>query len=404
MKLNYRGFDATGRQVADVIDAAGEADARAKLQQQGVYITELAPDGPGGKGGKGGRKGKGRGLKPLAMFTRQLYVLVSSGTPLVDALATLERQIENVGWRATIADVRTRVEEGRGLADSMEAHPGYFDAVYRGLVAAGESGGQLPAMLDRLGTLAQKRLKIRNAMLGALIYPALLSVVAVISLSLLMLFVIPRFGELFETLDAPLPGTTKALLSASELLRGYWWIMILFVVGAIAGLRFYLGTKRGHYTIDSLSLKAPQFGRITKSFITARIVRLLGILLEARIPVVEAFKLTQAAAGNIHYARLLAKAKDAVVAGESISSVFATTDLISPSVAEAVRNGEASGKVGHLLLHMADFLDEDNEVVVRSLASIIEPLILVALGVLVALVTLSLFTPLFDVTTMMGGN
>ncbi len=405
MKLSYKAFDQGGREVTDTVEAKDAAEANEILRRKGLYVTSMAVESGAG-GARRRRRGgsKGKRLRNLAMFTRQLYVLVTSGCPLVDALSSMERQVKEGPWRDAIADIRDRVEEGRPLAESMERHGQYFDPIYRGLIAAGESSGALTGTLDRLATLAQKQLRVRNAVIGATIYPILLLVVAVAVLGLLLTFVIPRFAELFETLDAPLPPTTKALMWISEFLCAYWWVVLGVMGGIGVGLRYWLGTPHGRRTIDTVVLRLPQFGRITRSFITARIARLIGILLEARIPITEALRLSRDAAGNVHYAELIRKAEEIVVAGEPISTAFADERLIAPSVYEAVRSGEKSGKVGPLLLNIADFMDEDNEVVVRTLTSILEPVILIIMGFLVALVALSMFTPLFDVTGMMEGG
>jgi len=405
MRLAYTAYDQGGREVADTIEATDVADANEVLRRKGLYVTKMnVTDGAAQVKRRRRGGGRGRRLRDLAMFTRQLYVLVTSGCPLVDALSTMERQVKEGPWRDAIADIRDRVEEGRPLAEAMERHGQYFDPIYRGLIAAGEAGGALTITLDRLAALSQKQLRVRNSIIGATIYPALLMVVAMGVLGLLLTFVIPRFGELFATLDAPLPPTTKALMWLSEFLRGYWWAVLGVLVTIGLAVRHWLGTPHGRRTVDTIVLRLPQFGRIVRSFITARIARLIGILLEARIPITEALRLSRDAAGNVHYVELIRKAEEIVVAGEPISTAFADERLISPSVYEAVRSGEQSGKVGPLLLNIADFMDEDNEVVVRTLTSILEPVILIVMGILVAFVALSLFTPLFDVTGMMEGG
>jgi type II secretory pathway component PulF len=286
----------------------------------------------------------------------------------------------------------------------MENRSEFFDPVCRSLVAAGESSGHLPAMLDRLALMARKQLHVRSAVIGAMVYPALLMTVAVSVLALLLLFVIPRFAGLFESLEVPLPPTTEVLIRMSGALQSYWWAGLILLVGSVAGLKFWLASAGGRRAIDTLVLHLPQFGRVVRSFATARICRLLGVLLEGRVPVLEALELAQRSAGNVHYSALMAQARDAVARGEPISSVFRDTDLVSPAVYEAIHSGEQSGQVGTLLLNIADFLDDENEVIIRSLTSILEPVILVVMGLLVGVVAMSLFMPLFDLTGMTGGG
>jgi type II secretory pathway component PulF len=429
MKLAYEAFDKTGQKVSDVIEATDIAEATEDLRKQDLFVADITPVRGGGPGPRKKRSGgsgaavaepvateskpagkarvggsKSRRLKTLSMFTRQLYVLVSSGTPLAQALSALERQIKDLGWRRAIGDVRARLEEGSALSEAMSSHPECFDSIYRHMIAAGESGGELAGMLDRLAELTHKRLHIRSAIQGAMIYPCLLSVVALSVLVLLMVFVIPRFGELFDSLDAAQPPSTAVLLAASEITVKYWWAIIMAFAGVIAGLKFYFKSPRGKRAFDTLVLRLPKIGGIVRNFSTARIVRMLGVLLESRVPVLEALTLTRDTTSNIHYRELMAGAEKAVSQGQEISSVFADSDLITPAVYEATRSGEKSGQVGPLLLNLADFLDEENEVTLKALTSIIEPVILIVMGLLVGFVALSMFMPLFDVTSMTGGG
>ena len=407
MKLAYRAFDKQGREVRETVEADSAAEATKKLRHQDLFVAEISPVGePSEQEEKGARmKGRrGRRLKNLAMFTRQLYVLVRSGTPLAQSLRALERQARDPGWRRVVLEVRTHLEHGASLSEAMGAHPECFDSVYRSMVAVGESSGDFPEMLDRLAGLAQKRLRIRSTIRGAMIYPSLLVTVAVGVLAVMLLFVIPRFSELFDTLDVPLPPTTALLIALSEALQSYWWAIAGVLAIAIAAGYSLLKTSAGKRVVDTLVLRLPQIGQIVRSFATARITRLLGVLLDSHLPVLEALKLTRGAVTNVRYMDLMARTEEAVERGEAISSTFGGTDLISPSVYEATRSGEKSGQVAPLLLNMADFLDEENEILVSSLTSIIEPAILILMGILVGFVAISLFMPLFDMTAMIGGG
>ena len=399
MKLAYAGFDKSGQPISDTIDAAGIREAGDALRRQGVYVTRITPGGSARAAEAPRRRRRGR-LKDLAMFSRQLQVLVACGTPLLQALGALERQTRAGPWREAIAGVRARVEEGESLSAAMGERPDCFDSVCRSLIAAGESSGDLPVMLDRVALITRKQLHVRSAIIGAMVYPGLLSTVGVGVLVLLLLFVIPRFGELFKSLSVPLPPTTKAMLAVSGVLHSYWWALLLTAAAAGTGLKFWLASAAGRRAMDTLSIRLPQFGRINRSFITARIARLLGVLLGGHVSVLEALELTERSIRNGHYRELLAKAREAVTRGEAISSVLADTPLITPSVYEAVRSGEQAGRVGALLLNIADFLDEENEVIVRSLTSILEPVILIVMGLLVGVVAMSMFLPMFDLTAM----
>jgi type II secretory pathway component PulF len=339
-------------------------------------------------------------MRQVAMFSRQLHVLISSGTPLVDSLAALERQASDPGWKAVVTQLRLRVEQGESLAKAMESHPEYFDTIARSLLAAGETGGSFDSMLDRLASLIRKQVQTRSAVRGAMIYPCLLVVVSIAVLTLMLTFVLPRFAQLFQSLDVPLPPTTKFLMMLSDGLLGYWWAMIAMLIAAVVGAYFWVGTEAGRTRIHTWLIRLPLFGPTIRNFTVARIIRVLGVLMTGKVPLLEALRLARDTAGNIHYVGLVARAEEAVTRGSTISSVFAESDLITPSLTEAIKSGEQSGQMAGLLLNMADFMDEENEVVVKSLTSIIEPIILIVLGLLVGFIAMSMFLPLFDLTSM----
>ena len=421
MKLAYQAIDATGKTVSGTTDAADTTEAIESLRRQGLFATDVRPAGSasaaaagsaGGSGGfslggfkfGGGRLSTAKKLKNLAMFTRQLSVLVSSGTPLAQAIASLERQAKEKVWRDVLGGLRVRIEEGATLSEAMGSQPAVFDPVCRSLIAAGESGGSFDQMLERLATLCRKQTQIRSAITGAMVYPCLLIVIAVNVLGVMLLFVLPRFTELFEQLDAELPPTTKFLVAVSDFLRGYWWVALIGVVAAFFGVKSWVQSKNGREVLDGLMLKLPVAGPIFKSFAVARIARVLGVLVAGKVPLLEALGLARQTARNVRYTRLVASAEEAVERGSSISAAFSNSDLIDSSLCEAIRSGEQSGQIGPLLLNIADFLDEDNDVVIKSLTSIIEPLILIGLGLVVGFIAMSMFLPLFDLTSAVQGG
>lgn len=407
MKLAYQAYDRAGKVVRDTIDASTTGEATEQLRRQGLFVTEIRDAERADrekKGLKTRRFGTGSRLKNLAMFTRQLYVLSSTGTRVTEALGALERQTRDAGWKKVIADLRKHVEEGEPISQAMAEHPECFDEVYRSLVSAGESGGKLSPMLDRLSQLVTKQLKTRSILIGSMVYPALLLVVAGTVLIAMLTFVLPRFTVLFKTLDMELPPTTQLMMFLSDAVRGYWWAILIGAAATAAGVWLYARTPQGVYLRQTVLVRLPVFGPMMRGFITARIIRLLGVLVDSYVPLLDALDLTRAAADNVHYERLVDKAKESVTRGESMSEAFSDDRLISPSVYEAMRSGEATGQVSTMLLNMADFMDEENEVVLKTLTSILEPLILVGLGVVVGGVALSMFLPLFDLTAQAGGG
>lgn len=409
MRLAYQAFDKTGRAISDTVEAATLDDARDSLRRQGLFITNIVRAGSeqGGNASAAGprrRLSGGKRLKHVALFTRQLYVLLSTGTPMTDALSALERQTRDPRWKAVVSDLKSQVERGKALSEAMNEHPHAFDAIYRSLISAAEHGGKFEPILDRLSMLTKKQMQTRNQLAAALVYPALLLTVSAGVLVAMLTFVLPRFTTLFTTLNLPLPPTTKALVIVSDVLTGYWWAILPSLAVGVFGLVQWLRTESGRLAMDTAMIRVPIVRDVTRGVITARIIRLLGVLGDSYVPLLDALALAKETAGNSHYRNLVAAAQDAVTRGEPISSAFNDERLISPTVYEAMRSGEQTGKVSALLLNMADFLDEENEVLLKTMTGLLEPIILIALGVVVGFVAVSMFLPLFDLTAQAGGG
>jgi type II secretory pathway component PulF len=406
MKFSYEACDSTGVPKAGIVEAPDAIEAMEILRRQGLFVSRIDAATAGRGGGSAGghrrrrRIGRGRLLKNLAMFSRQLFVLNSSGTPLTEALHSLERQTKDSAWRAVVAELCRRVEQGDPLSAAMADQPHSFDPVCRSLVAAGETSGNLSVMLDRVATLTRKQLQTRSAIIGALIYPCLLVVVSFGVLLLMLLYVLPRFAGMFQSLNVPLPVTTRFLMSLSGLLQNYWWLALGAMISAAVGFKIWASTDHGTETLHRVVLRLPIAGKLLRSFAVARIMRVVGVLSQGSVPLLDALALARQTMTNRQYARLVARAEAAVTRGSTISSALADSPLVEPAICEAVRSGEQSGQLGGLLLNLAGFLDEDNEVVVRSLTSILEPIILIALGVVVGFVAMSMFLPMFDLTAM----
>jgi type II secretory pathway component PulF len=404
MKLAYVAYDRSGKRSTDTVEAPSVAEAKALLRRRGLRATKVMPQEEriASAPPPGRRFGKSARLKHLAMFSQQLRVLLSSGTPMVQAIEALERQTKQQNWRQILADIRSRVEQGDPLSEAMAAHADVFDTVTRSLLASGESSGNLPAMLERLAAMTKKQIHLRSAVNGAIIYPCLLLAVTLVVLVLLLFFVVPRFSALFKTLRVPLPASTNAMISLSATLKSYWWMVLLVIAAVVLAVRHWLSCDGGRRACDTMVLRLPRVGNIVKNIITARIARLLGVLLDGRVSILTALDLTRQTAGNCHYANLIAQARDNVTRGEPISSAFSDTALIEPAVCEAIRSGERSGQTGPMLLNVANFMDEENEAAVKSLTSIIEPVIMVFMGLLVGLIAVSMLLPIFDLTAMVN--
>ncbi len=402
MKYAFVAFDAGGKRTEDVIDAASEVAAKDSLAERGLFVVEIDADIPAGQGGSrsGGRKQSK--WRCLAEFTRQMSILVATGTPVVQALAAVERQVTDPRFVEVVGDVRRRVEEGTSLGEAISRHPKYFDAVARSLISAGESSGRLDAMLERLAAVNRQQEIVRRSLTSALAYPILLTSISMVVLVNMLMFVVPRFAVLFESLDTPVPASTAVLMAASEHLRSNWWWEFPVVGVGVVALVLWGLSKPGRRAIDAMILKLPGFSALCISLAMARIARLLGVLLQSRVPLLDSLTLVQEAMSNDSFRRLIERVKLAVVRGGSISSVIGKSSLVTPAFAEAVRSGEDSGRIGEVLTSLADYLDEDNATLLKSLTQMLEPIVLIFLGLVVGTIAVSMFLPLFDATAATG--
>jgi type II secretory pathway component PulF len=402
MRIRYQAVDRSGMSTTAVIEAPSPEAALEQLRQEGLFPTEISEaSGPAKAAHR--RKPRSR-LKNLANFSRHLQILISSGTPLTESLVIVERQTAEPGWHDCIRQVRERVEGGEALSVALSIRPDYFDGVCRNLVAAGEASGELSAMLDRLATLTRRQAKLHSTMIGAMVYPLLLCCVGLAVMLTLFLFVLPRFGDLFKTLDVPLPPTTTMLMSTGSFVTTYWWLILGIAIAGFFGFRAWTSTAKGKVAVQSTLFKLPKVGLLMRNMATARIARLLGVLVDSYVPLLDALGLVKLAAGSVMYEELIARAEDAVTRGEPMSGVFTGSKLVNSSVAEAIRNGERTGKLGTLLLHVADYLDEENEIILKALTSVVEPIILIVMGAFVGFVAVSMFLPLFDLVGIAQGG
>ena len=406
MRLTYEAVDETGKDVADEIEAISAADATETLAGLGLTVTTISETrrAPVATNTSHTVRGQPRRLKNLALMARQLAVLIRTGTPLADALGAIVRQLPDGPWRNVVSDVHAQVEGGSTLSDAMRRYPACFNDISTSLVAAGESSGQLESLLDRLSLLTRQQLKVQRTLMSAMIYPLLLMGVGIVVVAVMIVFVLPRFEDLFSTLDAPLPPSTEFLMAVAEFVRGRWWMIILALVAMAVATKFTLSRPAGRRGLDCALVRLPGCGHVVRSLLTARFARVLGVLLDSRVPLLEALELVRVSTGNILYTDLLGQAHEAVVRGESLSAVLATSPLISPYVSEALRHGEQSGQMSPVLLEMAEFMDEENESLVSTMARLVEPIMLLVLGGVVAMIAISIFLPLFDLTSLAGGG
>ena len=404
MNLAYEAIDGSGRNTSDTIDAPSVKEAVESLRQKGLFVTHIGQarkeDAPPQFSSASDGLAKVRfPLRQLVMFTRQMAMLLASGSGVVPALTSLARQVKNERQRAVIRRIIADLEEGRVLADSLREYPATFDSSYCAVVAAGEASATLPEMFTKLASIMGKRRAMRNRVIGAMIYPALLILLCVGIVNILMFFVIPRFGEMFATLGVPLPSTTEFMLAMSAGVLEWWWAPVGLAVGAVVGSVYLARSRTGRQFVGDVQIRVPLFGQVMSRLIQAEVLRILGMLIEAKVGVLDALDLARGVTCNRCYGGLCDSVESAVTSGGSISSAMEDSGLIDASICQAVRTGEESGNLGGSISYVADVLDEENGELVGVLTKLIEPLILIGMGVVVGVVAISLFMPLFDITS-----
>ncbi len=405
MKFRYEALDGRGRPDAGVVEAATAVEAGDVLAARGLFVERVVEDKGESRPATAGfvqRLGANKS-RLVANFARDLAVLVNTGTALIDALNALERQCRYPPFAEVVGSVRGKVEDGSTLAEALEGESAHFDSVFRSLVAAGEAAGNIGEMLERVAVFTERQAKTRSAVLGSMAYPCVLLVIATGVLVSMFVFVLPRFAGLFESLDVALPASTEAMLMVSGVLKGYWWALLIVLIGGGGAGVWQIRTARGRRAAMGVALRLPMIGKLLKDFALARISRVLGILVQSSVPFLEALELTRKGVSNPAYAELLDDAEEGVMQGEPISAAFSRSDLASPAFVEALRAGEQSGRIGPVLSALADHLESDNEARLKTVTKLAEPIILAGLGVVVGVVAISLFLPLFDLTSMAGG-
>lgn len=407
MNLTYEAIDTAGRPVRDLIEADNVKAAVEQLRQRGLMVThvEAASQREVEKRAAGevvSGAGTRLSLKALLLFTRQMAMLLTSGSAVVPALSAIARNFRNAEHVRLINYLRQEVEEGSSLCETLRKCPRTFSSAYCAVIAAGESSATLPAMFDRLARLVARRRSMRNRLIGSLAYPVLLTVLCLGVINVLLFFVLPRFGDMFIMLNVPLPSSTRFMLRTAELLLAYWPVLLGFVLACGLAVTLLAVTAGGRQWCADVQIHVPLVGRVMSRLIQGQMFRTLGMLLEARVGVLEALDLSRGTTRNSAYQGLFDSLEGAVTSGASFSDALERSQLVDPSICQAVRTGEESGNLGGAISYAADVLDEDNSELVQTATRLIEPVIIIVMGLVVGVVAVSLFMPLFDITTMVN--
>ncbi|MBS0341770.1 MAG: type II secretion system F family protein [Proteobacteria bacterium] len=386
--FEWEGKDRNGKVVRGEVRAAGENQVMASLRRQGVLTTKI----------KKKKMSSGKAIKPkdIAIFTRQLATMMKAGVPLLQAFDIVGRGNTNPSVSKLLNDIRSDVETGTSLSSAFRKFPKYFDSLYCNLVEAGEAAGILEDLLDRLATYMEKTEAIKSKIKSALMYPTSVIVVAFVVVAIIMIFVIPAFKQVFTSFGADLPAPTLFVMGMSEFFVSYWWL-IFGVVGG--GLYFFFQAwkrnERVQQFMDRLLLKLPIFGELVEKSCIARWTRTLSTMFAAGVPLVEALDSVGGASGNSVYAQATTKIQQEVSTGTSLTSAMTNANIFPSMVLQMTAIGEESGSIDHMLGKAAEFYEQEVDDMVAGLSSLMEPIIIVFLGVIIGGIVVSMYLPIF---------
>ncbi|MDP4624158.1 MAG: type II secretion system F family protein [Akkermansiaceae bacterium] len=424
--FNYTALDAKGEQTEGTVAAASEAEAVQNLRSKGLYTTQIFEEGKGkpaaGKKAvakKSSAKGKGLNMsigkaktsikpKVLMVFTRQLATLIDSGLPLLRSLTVLGKQEPNPALKTTIDALADSVQGGSTFSESLAQHPKIFNKLFVNMVKAGELGGVLEVVLNRLAEYQEKAQKLKNKIVSAMVYPAIVMFIAVAIMVFLMVVIVPKFKQMFADSDSELPLISQIVFGFSEfclaLTFGIPNVVWLFIVAAVAyaGFNAMGKSKGGRMIIDKLKLHLPIFGDIQRKSAVSRFARTLGTLVTSGVPILQALNITRDTAGNVVISEAISKVHEAVKEGESIVTPLSSSGVFPNMVISMVDVGEETGQLPEMLLKVADVYDDEVDNAVTALTSILEPIMIVVLALVVGAIVFALFLPLIKMITTMS--
>ena len=340
--------------------------------------------------------------KDLSIFTRQFATMIDAGLPIVQCLDILGEQSESKLLRNTVRTIRQDVEGGATLADALRKHPKIFDALYINMVEAGEAGGVLNTVLNRIALFIEKANKLKKKVKGAMIYPCAIIAVAVIVVSILLIFVIPVFAELYGSMGKALPAPTQITINISNWFVASWYYLLLALGGVVAGVRFYYQSDQGRINIDGLLLRLPVVGDMLRKVAVARFSQNMAILLSSGVPILEGLAITARTAGNKVVEKAIMDSRVSISQGKTVAELLAESKIFPPMVCHMVAVGETTGGLDGMLRKIAEFYEEEVDDAVASLTALMEPMIMVVLGVILGGLVISMYLPIFQLGSLVS--
>ncbi len=415
--FEYRGLNAADKAETGMKEADSPKTLRALLRKDGIFLTEVVGQAEGGLKAKAGAAGQvsqlantdinlrklGRGrvtTDDIAIMTRQLATLLGAGVALVEALAAMVDQVEKEQLKRIVSDVKQRVNEGKSLGDSLQTHSKIFGNLYVNMIRAGEHSGALDSVLLRLAEFTEGQARLRQKIVGTMIYPFIMMFIGGGVLIMLMTVVVPKVTKIFDDMKVNLPWTTQVLIFSSKALQNYWFVLVPALIGAIVAFVFWVGSESGKPIWDRFVLKVPVFGPLVRMLAVARFSRTLATLLKSGVPLLTAMDIVKNVITNTVMSEVVDKARDSIREGESIANPLKRSGQFPPLVYHMVSIGERSGQLEDMLLNVADSYESQVNVRIGALTSLLEPMMIVLMGAVIAFVAFSILMPILQMNSM----
>jgi type IV pilus assembly protein PilC len=397
----YTVVDPSGKTVKGRMDAESEQLALGKLHEQNFHIVNIAR-GREEKKSAVGAKGKKVKLNSMVIFSRQFATMIDAGIAVVRCLDILESQTKDEGLKPAIAQCKRDVKGGLSLTDAFSKHPNAFSRLYVNMVRAAETGGILDQILDRLATFLEKEEEIRSKIKSAMIYPILVLIFASLMVVALFIFVLPKFREIFVSMNVQMPLATRMLFGTSTFLRSYWYVLAGIAAAGYFAYKAYSKTEKGRFKVDGLKLKVPVVGELVQKMAISRFSRTFATLIGSGVPMMRSLEIVGDTSGNVVIARAVESARNSIREGQKISAPLTQSGLFPSMVTHMIDIGEETGRLSEMLLKVSDFYDQEVDNAVKALTSMIEPCLIVVMGGIVGFIAISIMAPMFKLISAIG--
>jgi type IV pilus assembly protein PilC len=396
----YSARNWEGKVISNELEGDSKEYVVSKLREKGFFVTSIKE-----KRSAANLSFLGIGrvtTKEVAIFAQMFSVMIGSGVPLVRCLAILQAQMENPAFCKIIGTIRADVEGGATFSAALGKHPQVFDHLFVNLVKAGEAGGILDKILERLAGYLEKAEDLKNKVKGALTYPVVVVSIAIVVVIALILFVLPQFKSIFQSMNVELPLVTELLLKTSDIMQAYWWIILPSMALVPVCIVHFFGTSQGRRIYDTNILRVPAFGIMMRKVAVARFTRTLGTMISSGVPILQALEVTAATAGNIVIKEAVDRTRASIREGESIAEPLKNSNVFPPMVVQMIAVGEETGELDKMLMKIAEFYDTEVDNAVKGLTSVIEPIVIVFMGVVIGGIVLAVFMPMLKLVNNVG--